>query len=108
MTTPQPTSTHSNPQKHAGDNYARDTSALRDNAKTINASSANLVRHIKEDTMELASEIAAEGQHRMEDIRSYAAKYLKMMEKEIVAKPAQSIAIAFATGAILSLMLGRR
>lgn len=58
--------------------------------------------------MEIAGEIAAEGQHRMEDFRSYAAKYLKNIEKEVMAKPVQSIAIAFAAGAILSLMMGRR
>lgn len=74
----------------------------------MSVSGANLVRHIKEDTMEIAGEIAAEGQHRMEDFRSYAAKYLKNIEKEVMAKPVQSIAIAFAAGAILSLMMGRR
>ncbi len=88
--------------------YTREENFGHDSAKTMNASGANLVRHLKEDTIEIAEEIVAEGQHKMQDIRSYTTKYLKNMEKEIMEKPVQSIAIAFAAGTILSLLLGRR
>ena len=108
MTLLQTNNRENNPQKNATDGYEREAQSTHGNSKITNSSGANLIRHIKEDTMEIAEGIAIEGQHKIDDIRSFASKYIQIAEKEIVAKPVQSIAIAFATGAILSLMMGRR
>ena len=65
-------------------------------------------QHVKDDTVEMAKSAANEAQHKLSDAKSYAKDSLKSLEREVSAKPVQSVAIAFATGAIVSLLLSRR
>ncbi len=96
------------PQNPNYDGYARENHVAQDAVKTLYASGENLIRHLKEDTAEIATEMAAEGKSKMKDARAFTAKYIKNLEEEISERPVQSVAIAFAIGAVVSLMLGRR
>lgn len=85
-----------------------DSGRVQDDLKSIKQSSADLARHIKEDAVHIAESVVAEGQHKLSDLKSFAGSYLKVLEKEVMAKPVQSMAIAVGAGAILSLLLRRR
>jgi ElaB/YqjD/DUF883 family membrane-anchored ribosome-binding protein len=96
------------PQNSNHDGYAHENRTAEDAVKSLYTSGENLVRHLKEDTAEIATGMAAEGKSKMKDARVFAAKYMKNLEEEISERPVQSVAIAFAIGAVVSLMLGRR
>ena len=48
------------------------------------------------------------GQEKLGALQSAASGYLAKIDQRIIAKPVQSLAIAFAAGAVLSLFVGRR
>ncbi|TVQ81925.1 MAG: hypothetical protein EA357_11410 [Micavibrio sp.] len=75
--------------------------------KSIREGGADLARHVKEDTRNIAESMAAEGQHKLDDLKSFAGKHIKNLEKEIAANPMESMAIALGTGALLSFLLRR-
>jgi ElaB/YqjD/DUF883 family membrane-anchored ribosome-binding protein len=56
-----------------------------------------------------AAGVAADGMKEgYEGAKSYARDTLHSLEREVSAKPLQSMAIAFTAGAFLSMMMGRR
>lgn len=83
------------------------SSDVRDDLKSIKDGSVDLARHLKEDAVHIAESIAAEGQHRYQDAKTFAGRYLNVLEKEVTEKPMQSMAIALGAGALLGLFLRR-
>jgi len=86
-------------------NVAKDVSK---DIKSIKDSSVKLAHHLRDDAMEIAHSASAEAQSRYDEMKVVASDYLKTMEREVSAKPVRSVAIAFAAGAALSLLFGRR
>lgn len=81
------------------------------NKKANNNTSQNIrndAQSIKENGAHMAETIIEEGQHKYDQIKSYSAHYLEMLEEEVAAKPVQSMAIAVGAGMILSFLLKRR
>lgn len=105
MIAPQAFNKENNLKKVPFDSYDSDT---EDNVKTIKESGEALAGHIKEDTINIAHSVAAEGQEKIKEMKSYAGGYLDMIEHEVSAKPVQSLAIAFVSGFFINLLLGRR
>jgi ElaB/YqjD/DUF883 family membrane-anchored ribosome-binding protein len=66
------------------------------------------IQSIKQDGAHIAETMIAQGQDTYDHVKSSSARYIKMLEQEIVSKPVQSIAIAIGAGMVLSLMLRRR
>jgi hypothetical protein len=88
--------------------HAVGTGSIGDDLMPNGAGGTTLIRHLKEDAAEVVKTAATGAQHTYEDAKSVANGYLAAIGKEVVAKPVQSVAIAFATGAILSLLMNRR
>jgi ElaB/YqjD/DUF883 family membrane-anchored ribosome-binding protein len=80
---------------------------ISDDLKSIKDGSVDLARHLKEDVVHIAESVAAEGQHRYDDAKSFAGKYMKAIENEVTEKPMQSVALAIGAGALLGLLLRR-
>jgi len=89
-------------------NSAAPLAAVKEDLKSMKQNGAALAQHLKEDTQEIAKSATAEAKHRYADFKDYAGERLKGLEHEVTNKPVQSVAIAFAAGAVLSLLLGRR
>ena len=69
---------------------------------------SDAAHHLKDDVQELADSAVTMGQEKLGALQSAASGYLAKMDQRIIAKPVQSLAIAFAAGAVLSLFVGRR
>ncbi len=108
MTTTQFTPKETSVKKVHGDGYSVEPAGNQDDFKSIKDGGANLARHLKEDAIDIAHSISAESKNTISNLRSSTQGYIKVLEKEIILKPVQSVAIAFAVGSLLSLMLGRR
>lgn len=69
--------------------------------KANNNASRNLsdgIQSIKEDGASIAETMIEQGQDTYDHIKSSSARYIKMLEKEVAAKPVQSMAIAVGAG----------
>lgn len=66
------------------------------------------MKSIKEDGASLAKTMVEQGQDTYDHIKSSSARYIKMLEKEVAAKPLQSMAIAVGAGMFLSFLLRAR
>lgn len=104
MTMPQ---ANTKDKAYAMDRLADDGNISND-LKSIKQSGADMAQHLKEDAQEFTKLASSEARHKMSDFKAYAGTHLKDIENGVVAKPVQSVAIAFAVGAVLSLLLGRR
>lgn len=79
-----------------------DLDSLKDNV-------VQLTKHIQKDGAEHASELTEIAKARTAALKLRGKAELKRVEKQVKAKPAQSIAIAFAGGILASMLLrGRR
>ena len=105
MIAPQAFSKENNLKKSSTDLYNGNSES---DLKSIKASSEALAGHIKDDTMDIVHSVAAEGQQQIKGLKSQVRHYMKLMEQEISAKPVQSVAIAFASGFFINLLMRRR
>lgn len=79
-----------------------DLNSLRDNV-------VELTKHIQKDGVEQAEEVGAIAKKRINKLQVRGRREMKRLEKQVKEKPSQSIAIAFATGVVASMLLrGRR
>lgn len=79
--------------------------------KANNNASKNIsdgIQSIKEDGAHIAETMIEQGQDTYDHIKSSSARYIKMLEKEVAAKPVQSMAIAVGAGMFLSFLLRAR
>lgn len=81
---------------------------LKQDAQSMKNNTVELARHVKEDASEQAKVISKKAQERYMELKEIAGEEYQKIEKKVKEKPTQSIAIAFAAGLALSLLLGRR
>ncbi len=65
------------------------------------------MQSMKKDGANFAESILEQGHDKYEQLKSQSFHYIKMLEEEVVAKPAQSMAIAVGAGMVLSYLLRR-
>lgn len=79
-----------------------EVAAIGEDLSCLTKDVKKLVKHVKDDGLHDLSEKAREGAEQLQDLSG-------KMEERIVKNPAQSVAIAFAGGFLISLLLnGRR
>lgn len=74
----------------------------------IKESVATLGQHVKEDAAAVAQTAKDQAQKKVDGISAEVDSYVDVLKKDLTEKPIQTVAIAFAAGAIVSLLLGRR
>lgn len=113
MTTPTPGF-----QKTA-ETLEAESANIKEDVRSIKESGQNIARDLKRDSVEVAkaasndahhklADVKVEMQHKLEDLKATASERLEVIEQEVKTHPLQSMAIAFAAGALVSLVLGRR
>lgn len=85
-----------------------DTNTLRDAKDAAIEHGAAFMSHVKEDVKEMALSAEKSAQHKYEAIKDFADDYLSRLQKHVVARPMQSLAIAAAAGALISIFMRRR
>lgn len=81
---------------------------LRDDIDAIKEDVGTLAQHALETGTKSAALLRDEASVRLDELKSAGSKNLARMEKRIREKPGQSLAIAFAAGAFISMLFGRR
>ena len=84
------------------------SSDLKSLTKHVEAGSKMTASDLKAKAQDNLSELKARTQANIADFQDYSRDQLKVVEKEIKAKPAQSVAIAFGAGLLASFLLSRR
>lgn len=98
---------------------SNDMEDIRDDIKSLKDSILTLSKHVEADGKMTAAELKTKAQDNLDDLKTkaqenianfqdYSRDQLKVAEKEIKAKPAQSVAIAFGAGLLASFLLSRR
>lgn len=81
---------------------------IKQDIDSLKSNVVELTRHVKSEGRIQARKLGDIAMDRLTDLKKSAQlEYLKA-EKQIKAKPGQSIAIAFAAGLVTSFLLGRR
>ena len=80
---------------------------IRDDLDSLKNNVIELTRHLQKDGEAQTHEMKEKALSRLADLRKTSEKQIKDVEKQVKAKPAQSLAIAFATGLLASFLLKR-
>lgn len=83
------------------DEIREDLDSLKDNV-------VELTKHLKKDGVQQAHELSDIAKERLELFKMQGRRQLKSVEKQVKAKPTQSLAMAFAAGALASMLLRGR
>lgn len=82
---------------------------IREDLDSLRSNVVELTKHIKKDGSTHTKELQHLAQTRWEDFKESGQRQYKTLERQVKAKPAQALAIAFATGMFASLLMsGRR
>lgn len=81
---------------------------IRDDLDSLKTNVVELTRHLKHDSTQQIDTTREALMDRLMGYRDASKKRMKDMEKQVKAKPTQSIMMAFAAGAIASFMLRGR
>lgn len=85
---------------------------IRDDLESLKTNVVELTRHVQENgsdkAMHLAEAVAEKAQKQMAKIQTRSKRELQRVERAIKAKPAQSLALAFTAGIVVSQMLAHR
>jgi ElaB/YqjD/DUF883 family membrane-anchored ribosome-binding protein len=110
MTTPNvPMNTANGPMNtQAAQNLKQDTHRLKEDLRAIKDDSIALARDLKEDGITAAKNVGTDVKEKVDEMKTHASEHLGTIAKEVKARPLQSMAIAFAAGAVASLFIGRR
>ena len=82
------------------DHIKEDLNSLRNNV-------VELTKHLQQNGSARADDIRKKASERLTEISTMGRRRLKDAEKQIKAKPAQSVAVAFVAGALLSALMRR-
>ena len=85
-----------------------DLSVVREDLQTLKTDVVALVEHLKEEGMNETEYLKRRAAHQLEHAQEAGGRGLKELEQKVVARPVQSVAMAFAAGILASLFLGRR
>ena len=83
------------------DEIKEDLDSLKDNVIA-------LTKHVRKDGAEQAAELGAAAKQQLEAVKMRGRQEIKKVEKQVKSKPGRSLAIAFATGLMASLLLRSR
>ena len=67
-----------------------------------------LGQHVQEDSIQIAKTVRDAAQTKLDDANARANDYADTVRKQMIDKPLQTVAIAVAAGALLSILLSRR
>jgi ElaB/YqjD/DUF883 family membrane-anchored ribosome-binding protein len=86
---------------------------IRDDLESLKSNVVELTRHVQENGVEktashLAEQVADKAQKQISKLQVRGKRELHKVERAIKHKPAQSLALAFAAGLVISQMLGRK
>jgi ElaB/YqjD/DUF883 family membrane-anchored ribosome-binding protein len=94
------------------DEIRSDLKLLSDNVKSLSkhveAEGKTTAADLKIKAQENLSDLKVKTQENVANFQDYSRDQLEIVEKEIKAKPAQSVAIAFGAGLLASFLLSRR
>jgi len=83
------------------DEIKEDLDSLKDNVVAV-------TKHVQKDGIEQANELGQIAKDRIDEIQARSKIEAKKIEKQVKAKPAQSVALAFAGGILASLLFRGR
>lgn len=89
-------------------NHNKSVATLRHDIDAIKEDVSTLANHALEAGVKNASMLTEQAVDRFEDLKETSLKSYERVEKRIREKPGQSMAIAFAGGVLLSMLLGRK
>lgn len=81
---------------------------IREDLDSLRGNVVELTKHLKRDGLEQAAEVSAVAKERLGELKMNGRRQVKRIERQVKAKPAQSLAIAFATGIAASMLLRSR
>ena len=81
---------------------------IREDSDSLRTNVVELTNHLKQDTKEQSVEWRGAAMDRLDQIKSSGQKQMKSLEKQVKAKPVETIGITFVAGMALSYLAGRR
>jgi ElaB/YqjD/DUF883 family membrane-anchored ribosome-binding protein len=91
----------------AKQNYA-ELADIKKDLSLLKKDTIKLAEHVKKDGVVQAEHLKEVVTEQVSGLQDAGLDQLKSLEKRVKAKPAQSIAIAFAAGIVASILLGHR
>lgn len=81
---------------------------IKDSVNSIKQSASELAHHVYSDGRDVLTQAGEKAMDRFDGLRQSGMEELKKVETRVREKPAQSLAVAFAAGIILSFLFGRK
>lgn len=81
---------------------------IKDDIDSLKNNIVELTKHIKVDAKKETKELKKAAANQIEGLRDTSLEQYERLEKQVKAKPGQSVAIAFAAGVVASMLVGRR
>jgi ElaB/YqjD/DUF883 family membrane-anchored ribosome-binding protein len=81
---------------------------IRQDLDSLKTNIVELTRHVQEQGVEQVHELGAAAQKKVADLKKTGNRELHKLEDQVKAHPGQSMALAFAAGLALSVLMGRR
>lgn len=81
---------------------------IREDLNSLRNNVVELTRHVKNDGTRQAQYVQGKAQENLENLAQNSREKYGQFEQQIKSYPGQSVALAFASGFIASLLLGRR
>ena len=80
---------------------------IKGDIASLKSNVVELTRHMQENGADKTHEMAQTARKRLAALQKTGKQELQKMEKQVKAKPAQSLAVAFAAGLVTSFLLSR-
>ncbi len=81
---------------------------IREDLNSLKGNVVELTKHIQKDGIKQAEEVGTNVKKSAAALQLRGLQEMKKVEKQVKQKPAQSLAIAFGTGVLLSMLMNRR
>ncbi len=81
---------------------------IRDDLESLKTNVVELTKHVQQNGTQMSQELAQVARKQLSQLQTRGKKEFHKVEDRIKAKPAQSLAIAFAVGIAASYLLGRK
>ena len=81
---------------------------IRQDLDSLKGNVVELTKHLKKDGVEKSHEVGAIAREQLDHLKTLGIREMHKVENQIKTKPGQSLAVAFAAGALASLLLRGR
>jgi ElaB/YqjD/DUF883 family membrane-anchored ribosome-binding protein len=81
---------------------------IKDDLESLKTNVIELTRHLQDEGADKTEELAKKAKKRFSELQNRSKRELQKVERRVKSNPMQSMAIAFASGVALSILLGRR